>query len=119
MSSSTATPTVATTGQSQQAATEAAPNSNLAQVAHGQIMQAAMNSSGAGAQQQQQQPVMDLGSVLAKIQALEKEKADMRAHLDTVTSKLSKLQVRVAKPARACMCAIFTRDLIFAGVQAG
>ena len=35
---------------------------------------------------------MDLASVLAKIQSLEKEKADMRSQLDNVTTKLSKLQ---------------------------
>jgi hypothetical protein len=35
---------------------------------------------------------MDLASVLAKIQSLEKEKADMRAQLDMTSSKLSKLQ---------------------------
>ena len=36
--------------------------------------------------------IMDLASVLSKIQSLEKEKADMRAQLDMATSKLSKLQ---------------------------
>jgi hypothetical protein len=66
------------------------------------MMQAAMNSaSGAALQQHQQQnqgsagtaaPIMDLASVLAKIQSLEKEKADMRAQLEATTSKLSKLQ---------------------------
>jgi hypothetical protein len=35
---------------------------------------------------------MDFGSVLAKIQSLEKEKADMRAQLDMTQAKLSKLQ---------------------------
>lgn len=35
---------------------------------------------------------MDFASVLAKIQALEREKADMRAQLENVTGKLSKLQ---------------------------
>ena len=80
-------------------------NSNLAHVAQGQIMQAAMNSNGAQNMQQQQQqnmqqnmqqqqpPLsMDLASVLAKIQSLEKEKSDMRAQLDSASAKLSKLQ---------------------------
>jgi hypothetical protein len=65
------------------------------------MMQAAMNSATGTSQQQQQQqqqsqgtaaPIMDLSSVLAKIQSLEKEKADMRAQLELTTSKLSKLQ---------------------------
>jgi hypothetical protein len=43
-------------------------------------------------QQQQQQPSMDFASILAKIQSLEKEKADMRSHLELVSGKLSKLQ---------------------------
>ena len=64
---------------------------NLAHVAQGQILQAALNSS-MNQQQQHQQPSMDLASVLAKIQSLEKEKADMRSQLDNVSSKLSKLQ---------------------------
>ena len=42
--------------------------------------------------QQQQQPPMDFASILAKIQSLEKEKADMRAQLENVSGKLSKLQ---------------------------
>lgn len=37
-------------------------------------------------------PAMDFASVLAKIQALEREKADMRAQLENVSGKLSKLQ---------------------------
>lgn len=76
---------------------------NLAQVAQAQIAQAAMNTAAApaGAAQQQQQQnqqqsaaasTMDLASVLAKIQSLEKEKADMRAQLEVASSKLSKLQ---------------------------
>lgn len=77
-------------------------SNNLAQVAQGQIMQAAAATAtpagipggsgaaitglpGGGA-------VMDLASVLAKIQSLEKEKADMRAQLEVTSSKLSKLQ---------------------------
>jgi hypothetical protein len=35
---------------------------------------------------------MDFASILAKIQSLEKEKADMRVHLEMVSGKLSKLQ---------------------------
>ena len=62
-------------------------SSNLAHVAQGQMMQAAM-----GTVQQQGNTGIDLGSVLAKIQSLEKEKADMRAQLDVVSGKLSKLQ---------------------------
>lgn len=68
---------------------------NMAQIAQGQMMQAAMASS---TQQQQSgtaaapSSTLDLASVLAKIQSLEKEKADMRAQLDMTTSKLSKLQ---------------------------
>lgn len=64
----------------------AAPSSmeqNLAQVAQSQIAQAAVNSAA---------PQMDLASVLAKIQSLEKEKADMRAQLEVSNAKLSKLQ---------------------------
>jgi hypothetical protein len=37
-------------------------------------------------------PTMDFASILAKIQSLEKEKADMRVHLEMVSGKLSKLQ---------------------------
>jgi hypothetical protein len=37
-------------------------------------------------------PAMDFASVLAKIQSLEKEKADMRAQLESAVGKLSKLQ---------------------------
>ena len=37
-------------------------------------------------------PTMDFASILAKIQSLEKEKADMRAQLDNVSGKLGKLQ---------------------------
>ncbi len=58
---------------------------NLAQVAQSQIAQAAINTA-------TQPQTMDLASILAKIQSLEKEKADMRAQLETTTSKLSKLQ---------------------------
>ena len=67
---------------------------NLAQIAHSQIMQAAVNTAAPPSQQSSnnQQPSMDLASVLAKIQSLEKEKADMRAQLDMTTTKLSKLQ---------------------------
>ncbi len=36
--------------------------------------------------------IMDLASVLSKIQSLEKEKADMRAQLESTTARLSKLQ---------------------------
>lgn len=64
---------------------------NLAQVAQGQMLQAAMNTSGA-APASTNAPIMDLASVLAKIQSLEKEKSDMRAQLETATSRLSKLQ---------------------------
>jgi hypothetical protein len=63
---------------------------NLAHVAQGQMLQAAM-----GQQQQQQQQSstgIDIASVLAKIQSLEKDKADMRSQLELVTGKLSKLQ---------------------------
>lgn len=63
-------------------------NQNLAQVAQSQIAQAAANTVAAS----QQPPVMDLASVLAKIQSLEKEKADMRAQLDVTSARLSKLQ---------------------------
>jgi hypothetical protein len=83
--------------QQQQQHDASAAGSNLAQVAQGQIMQAALGTM--AQQQQQQQPAgggsgtgVDLGSVLAKIQSLEKEKADMRAQLDVVSGKLSKLQ---------------------------
>jgi hypothetical protein len=65
-------------------------SSNLAQVAQGQMMQAAMSSGASAASTTA--PVMDLASILAKIQSLEKEKADMRAQLDVTSSKLSKLQ---------------------------
>jgi hypothetical protein len=83
--------------QQQQLQQQANPNhNNLAQVAQNQILQAAMNSasgasSSAGAATGGA-PVMDLASVLAKIQSLEKEKAAMRAQLEVTTSKLSKLQ---------------------------
>lgn len=40
-----------------------------------------------------QQPAMDFASILSKIQMLEKEKADMRAQLETTNSRLSRLQV--------------------------
>jgi vacuolar-type H+-ATPase subunit I/STV1 len=68
----------------------------MAQIAQGQMMQAALNT----AQQQQQQSqhqapaagTLDLASVLAKIQSLEKEKADMRAQLESTSARLSKLQ---------------------------
>lgn len=70
-------------------------NNNMAQVAQNQMMQAAINSasnqqsggSGGGGGS-----TLDLASILAKIQSLEKEKADMRAQLEVTTSKLSKLQ---------------------------
>ena len=58
-------------------------SNNLAQVAQSQILQAAVNSAA---------PQMDLASVLAKIQSLEKEKADMRAQLEVASARLSKLQ---------------------------
>jgi hypothetical protein len=97
----------------QQASGSSSGSNNLAQVAQGQMMQAAMNAASAGgggggasaahasssgAQNQQQQhqqhqpPVMDLASILAKIQSLEKEKSDMRSQLEVATSRLSKLQ---------------------------
>lgn len=47
---------------------------------------AAVSAPGGGA------PAMDFASVLAKIQSLEREKADMRAQLENVSGKLSKLQ---------------------------
>jgi hypothetical protein len=65
-------------------------SSNLAQVAQGQMMQAAMSSGASAASTTA--PMMDLASILAKIQSLEKEKADMRAQLDVTSCKLSKLQ---------------------------
>ena len=78
-----ATAPVSSSGSGAVPASSAGNANNLAQVAQGQILQAAAATAA---------PVMDLASVLAKIQALEKEKADMRSHLETVTSKLSKLQ---------------------------
>ena len=74
----------------QAAATPAPPAENLAQVAQSQIAQAAINTAAPAAASQP--PTMDLASVLAKIQSLEKEKADMRAQLEMQSSKLSKLQ---------------------------
>ena len=84
--------------QQQQLQQQANTNhNNLAQGAQNQILQAAMNNaSGASSSSSGSAtggaPVMELASVLAKIQSLEKEKADMRAQLEVTTSKLLKLQ---------------------------
>ena len=92
MSANSSAATPDSTQAQQQQQQQQQQGQNLAQVAHGQIMQAAVNTAGSHQQQMQPPPSMDLASVLAKIQSLEKEKADMRAQLDMTTTKLSKLQ---------------------------
>ena len=83
------------------------PTASLEHMAQQQMMQQQQqqNSSPAAAgtaappantpqqQQNQQVPSMDFASILAKIQSLEKEKADMRSQLENVSGKLGRLQV--------------------------
>ena len=72
--------------QQQQQATAAATEAPSASMASSSAPSAAITTTTTSA------PTMDFASILAKIQSLEKEKADMRAQLENVSGKLGKLQ---------------------------
>lgn len=81
----------------------ASPTAAIEHMAQQQMMQQQNSTPPAAAappanttpqqQQNQQVPSMDFASILAKIQSLEKEKADMRSQLENVSGKLGRLQV--------------------------
>ncbi len=55
---------------------------------------------------------MDLASILAKIQSLEKEKSDMRSQLEVATLRLSKLQESKRAEMEQMMNSTITNDIL-------
>lgn len=66
-------------------------NQNLASMAESEMMAAATMGRQQN-QQQHPQGTMDMASVLAKIQALEREKMEMKSNLEQTNMRLSRLQ---------------------------